>query len=82
MKSYKRQLCFFGVLLLLVMLPVYSAHAEEEKKEEDKTGAPYFYVESTEVNVDSFPLKKTNSLTQMKEIVRLMPVMCFRLPPK
>ena len=48
MKSYKRQLCFFGVLLLLVMLPVHSAHAEEEKKEEDKTGAPYFYVESTE----------------------------------
>ena len=35
MKSYKRQLCFFGVLLLLVMLPVYSAHAEEEKKEEE-----------------------------------------------
>lgn len=39
------------------MNPIY---AEEESKEEDKTGAPYFYVESEEVNVDSFPLKKTN----------------------
>ncbi len=39
------------------MNPIY---AEEESKEEDKTGAPYFYVESEEVNVDSFPLKKTS----------------------
>lgn len=69
MKSYKRQLCFFGVLLLLVMLPVYSAHAEEEKKEEDKTGAPYFYVESTEVNVDSFPLKKTNVIAEINGMI-------------
>lgn len=69
MKSYKRQLCFFGVLLLLVMLPVYSAHAEEEKKEEDKTSAPYFYVESTEVNVDSFPLKKTNVIAEINGMI-------------
>ncbi len=69
MKSYKRQLCFFGVLLLLVMLPVYSAHAEEENKEEDKTGAPYFYVESTEVNVDSFPLKKTNVIAEINGMI-------------
>lgn len=69
MKSYKRQLCFFGVLILLVMLPVYSAHAEEENKEEDKTGAPYFYVESTEVNVDSFPLKKTNVIAEINGMI-------------
>ena len=69
MKSYKRQLCFFGVLLLLAMLPVYSAHAEEENKEEDKTGAPYFYVESTEVNVDSFPLKKTNVIAKINGMI-------------
>lgn len=69
MKSYKRQLCFFGVLLLLVMIPVYSAHAEEENKEEDKTGAPYFYVESTEVNVDSFPLKKTNVIAEINGMI-------------
>ena len=69
MKSYKRQLCFFGVLLLLAMLPVHSAHAEEEKKEEDKTGAPYFYVESTEVNVDSFPLKKTNVIAEINGMI-------------
>lgn len=69
MISYKRQLCFFGVLLLLAMLPVYSAHAEEENKEEDKTGAPYFYVESTEVNVDSFPLKKTNVIAEINGMI-------------
>ncbi len=69
MKEYKRQLCFLGVLLLLMMLPAHPAHAEEEKKNEDKTGAPYFYVESKEVNVDSFPLKKTNVIADINGMI-------------
>ncbi|GFI21877.1 hypothetical protein IMSAGC011_00650 [Lachnospiraceae bacterium] len=60
MKQYKIFLRFMCMLLLLIMLPMNPIYAEEESKEEDKTGAPYFYVESEEVNVDSFPLKKTN----------------------
>ncbi len=60
MKQYKIFLRFMCMLLLLIMLPMNPIYAEEESKEEDKTGAPYFYVESEEVNVDSFPLKKTS----------------------
>jgi len=43
-------------------LPVQYVHAEEEnaKEDEDKTCAPYFYVETDDVSVDSFPLKKTS----------------------
>lgn len=61
MKKYKRWLCFWSALLLLFMIPVYPVHAEEETTvQEDKTGAPYFYVETDDVSVDSFPLKKTS----------------------
>lgn len=61
MKKYKRRLCFLSALLLLFMIPVYPVHAEEETTvQEDKTGAPYFYVETDDVSVDSFPLKKTS----------------------
>jgi len=43
------------------MFPIPSVHAEEENPvKEDQTGAPYFYVETNDVSVDSFPLKKTS----------------------
>ena len=60
MKNDKRLLCFLGVLLMVMMLPARSVHAEEGDGEGDKTGAPYFYVETDDTSVDSFPLKKTN----------------------
>lgn len=60
MKKNRRLLCIFSVILLLMTyMPV--VHAEESQTEdEDKTCAPYFYVESEEVGVDCFPLKKTS----------------------
>lgn len=60
MKKKKRLLCILSVLLLLMTYaPV--VHADESQTEdEDKTYAPYFYVESEEVGVDCFPLKKTD----------------------
>ncbi|MDE6748267.1 MAG: VIT and VWA domain-containing protein [Lachnospiraceae bacterium] len=60
MKKNRRLLCIFSVILLLTTyMPV--VHAEESQEEdEDKTYAPYFYVESEEVGVDCFPLKKTS----------------------
>ena len=60
MKKKRRLLCIFSVLLLLMSyMPV--VHAEEsETEDEDKTYAPYFYVESEEVGVDCFPLKRTS----------------------
>lgn len=70
MKKYHRLLCFMSVLLLVIASPVYSVYASEEAdKQEDKTGAPYFYVESQEVNVDSFPLKKTNVIADINGMI-------------
>lgn len=61
MKKWNRLLCILSILLTLAMLPAPPVHAEEERAEErDKTGAPYFYVETQDVSVDSFPLKKTS----------------------
>lgn len=60
MKKYKRLLCLLTSLcMLFCCAPV--VHAEEANPEEkDQTRAPYFYVESEEIGVDSFPLKKTS----------------------
>ncbi|MEZ3479920.1 MAG: VIT and VWA domain-containing protein [Lachnospiraceae bacterium] len=69
MKKYKRKCCFLGVLLLLMLFPVSPVRAQEEEQNEDKTGAPYFYVESKEVNVDSFPLKKTNVIADINGMI-------------
>lgn len=71
MKKYKRLFCFLSALLLLFMLPVYPVHAEEEDAavQEDKTGAPYFYVETDDVSVDSFPLKKTSVIADINGMI-------------
>lgn len=71
MKKYKRLLCFLSVMLLLFMFPVYPVHAEEEETtvQEDKTGAPYFYVETDDVSVDSFPLKKTSVVADINGMI-------------
>ncbi len=69
MKKNRRLLCIFSVLLLLMTyMPV--VHAEESRAEdEDKTYAPYFYVESEEIGVDCFPLKKTSVKTSINGII-------------
>lgn len=60
MKKHKRLLCLLTALCILIgCAPV--VHAEEaEEEEKDQTRSPYFYVESEDVGVDSFPLKKTS----------------------
>ncbi|MCM1049603.1 MAG: VIT and VWA domain-containing protein [Clostridiales bacterium] len=69
MKKHKKLLCIFSVILILVSYaPV--VHAQEaETEEEDRTGAPYFYVESEEYGVDCFPLKKTNVKASIDGII-------------
>lgn len=70
MKKYKRLLCFLSALLLLFMVPAYPVHAEEEEVvQEDKTGAPFFYVETDDVSVDSFPLKKTSVVADINGMI-------------
>ena len=54
-----RLLCILLVCLLFMnQVPV--VHAEEDEENEDKTCSPYFYVESKEPGLDSFPLKSTD----------------------
>ncbi len=62
MRQYKTRtklLCILSVFALLLSY-VPTVHAKEDAEEEDKTCSPYFYVESKETGVDSFPLKSTD----------------------
>ncbi|MCM1124058.1 MAG: VIT and VWA domain-containing protein [Eubacterium sp.] len=68
MKKHRKILCFLSMLLLLTSY-VPTAHAEEKTENEDKTRSPYFYVESEEIGVDSFPLKSTDVTTTIQGII-------------
>lgn len=70
MKKYKRFLSFLGVLLACVVFqsrPVFAG--EDGGGEKDKTGAPYFFVETEDISVDCFPLKKTNVTADIKGMI-------------
>lgn len=65
MKKMKRA---FSILLALLLLltcaaPVYAEESEQET--DDRTLAPYFYVESEDTKVDTFPLKETKVTTNI-----------------
>lgn len=63
MKKYEKLFCFIsfiGAALVLISSLSLTAHAEEEGQDADKTGAPYFYVETQDPSLDSFPLKETS----------------------
>lgn len=69
MKTYQRVLCCLSaVLIFLVNCPVVHA-AESQSQDEDQTASPYFYVESEEIGVDSFPLKKTSVTANIQGII-------------
>lgn len=68
MKKHRKLLCLLSMLLLFTSYAP-AVHAEEETENEDKTRSPYFYVESEEVGVDSFPLKNTNVTTTIQGII-------------
>ena len=69
MKKHRRLLCLFSALLLLATCaPVVHAEAESVGNE-DRTLSPYFYVESEEVGIDCFPLKKTDVNTTIEGII-------------
>lgn len=68
MKTPKILLLLLSALLLFMTVPS-EAFAEEEKEEEDKTYAPYFYVETTDTSAENFPLKKTNVTADINGII-------------
>lgn len=70
MKKHKTLLCFLAAVLVLMTVPTPTVHAEEQSaEEEDKTGAPYFYVETADPSVDSFPLKKTDITADINGVI-------------
>ncbi|MCH5248836.1 MAG: VWA domain-containing protein [Lachnospiraceae bacterium] len=73
MRKHRRVLSLFAAIIFIFTLaPASVVHAEESHANEDdkdKTYAPYFYVESEEVGVDSFPLKKTEVTTNIAGII-------------
>lgn len=59
MKTKRILLCLLCMALLLTTLTP-TVYAAESEKEEDKTYAPYFFVESKNPETERFPLKKTD----------------------
>lgn len=69
MKKYKSLLCLLSALIIF-MSSVPTVHAEEAMDvDEDRTYAPYFYVESEEVGLDCLPLKKTDVSVNIEGII-------------
>ena len=56
----KRILLSLICMSLLLTVPAPTVYAAEAKKEEDRTYAPYFFVESKDPETESFPLRKTD----------------------
>lgn len=69
MKKYKSLLCLLSAFIIF-MSSVPTVHAEEAMDvDEDRTYAPYFYVESEEVGLDCLPLKKTDVSVNIEGII-------------
>lgn len=70
MKRNRKFLAFLGALLIFMSIPIQPVHADEPSAENgDKTGAPYFYVETADPSTDSFPLKKTSVTADINGII-------------
>lgn len=66
----KKLICLLAAVLVFMSVPIPAVHAKEESSEdEDKTGAPYFYVETADPSVDSFPLKKTDITVDINGVI-------------
>lgn len=65
----KRILLSLICMALLFTTPVLPVCAAESPKEEDKTYAPYFFVESNDPETESFPLKKTDVTVNINGVI-------------
>ena len=69
MKKYKRFLSLFSALVVFAASSP-AVHAQESQSQnEDRTASPYFYVESEDTGVDSFPLKGTSVTANIEGVV-------------
>lgn len=69
MKKNRRLLCVLSVILLILSYTPMVYAEEGQTEDEDKTCAPYFYVESEEIGVECFPLKKTDVKVSVNGII-------------
>lgn len=62
---------WLGIIFTMLILTTCSmtVHAAETDGEGDTTLAPYFLIEGTEASADSFPLKKTEVVTNINGVI-------------
>jgi len=75
MKKCGKLLCFLGAAFVFMTCFSLTVCAEEETDNEDKTGAPYFYVETQDGASDPFPLKQTNVTVDINGMIADIHVM-------
>lgn len=75
MKKCGKLLCFLGAAFVFGTCFSLTVRAEEETDNEDKTGAPYFYVETQDGASDPFPLKQTNVTVDINGMIADIHVM-------
>lgn len=75
MKKCRKLLCFMGAAFVFLTCVSLTVHAEEETDNENKTGAPYFYVETEDGLSDPFPLKETNVTVDINGMIADIHVM-------
>ena len=75
MKKCRKFLCFLGAAFVFLTCVSLTVYAEEETDNENKTGAPYFYVETEDGSTDPFPLKQTNVTVDINGMIADIHVM-------
>lgn len=69
MKKPKKWLCFSFVFLLLILNSIIIYAEENDEDSDDKTLAPYFFIENAGSSADQFPLKGTNVSTTINGVI-------------
>ena len=59
----------FLTALFLVLLPAMICNAQNDDVDDDVTLSPYFFIESEDTSVDSFPLKETNVRANINGVI-------------
>lgn len=65
-----KNLFYLSLVLLLFTIPTTTVFADDlSSDDQDRTLAPYFFIEDGDPSVDKFPLKETNVVTNINGII-------------
>lgn len=65
-----KNLFYLGLVLLLMTIPATTVFADDlSVDDQDRTLAPYFFIEGSDPSVDKFPLKETDVKTNINGII-------------